>query len=222
MKHILVSWVSKFYNRKKVICAKTAVIDKRSLFEGKNKIGSGSVIIDSTMGRGSYVGENTVLKHVRVGRYCSIAGKTQVIYGKHPVDSFVSTHPSFFSTNKQAGFTYVTENKYLERNYADKQEKRSVIIGNDVWIGDSAKLMEGVKIGNGAIVAAGSLVTNDVPPYAVVGGVPAKIIKYRFDGNVIKSLLESQWWNREEEWIEKHANDFADVQKFVEMCSEDE
>lgn len=80
-----------------------------------------------------------------------------------------------------------------------------------MWIGSYARIMEGVTIGDGAIVAAGALVTKDVPPYAIVGGVPAKIIRFRFDEATIAGLLELKWWEKDQSWIRAHAKDFRDA-----------
>jgi acetyltransferase-like isoleucine patch superfamily enzyme len=136
----------------------------------------------------------------------------RVVVGRHPTKNFVSTHPAFFSTQAQAGFTFVAENRYQEFLYADEASARRVIIGSDVWIGEAAVLMAGVTIGDGAVVAAGALVTKDVAPYEIVGGVPARTIKARFDRNTIDWLLKTQWWNRDFEWIQANADSFRDVE----------
>ena len=92
--------------------------------------------------------------------------------------------------------------------------KAQIEIGNDVWIGDSAIIMDGVKIGDGSIIAAGAVVTKDVPPYAIVGGVPAKIIRYRFDEDDINFLLELSWWEKDKKWIKENAEKFSDIRNF--------
>src|SRR5690606_29947135 len=91
----------------------------------------------------------------------------------------------------------------------------SVKIGNDVWIGEDAIIMGGVKIGDGAIIAARAVVTKDVPPYSIYGGVPAKLIKYRFDNYIIKKLLAIKWWDLEESWIRENYYLFHDAEKFI-------
>ncbi len=184
-----------------------------SNFEGRNVVNSGSSF-SGVMGYGSYIGSNSCI-YGKIGRYCSIAGNVRTVLGVHPTKNFVSTHPTFFSLKRQNGYTFVTEQKFNEAKYADETKKYSIIIGNDVWIGDSALLMSGVTIGDGAIVAAGAVVTKDVPPYAIVGGVPAKIIRYRFSEEEIKFLLDFKWWNRSEEWLKENAGDFESLDIFM-------
>ncbi len=92
-------------------------------------------------------------------------------------------------------------------------------IGNDVWIGSNATILQGVNIGNGAVIAAGAVVTKDVPPYAIVGGVPAKIIKYRFTEEQIKSLLDIEWWKLDKEEFKDKMKDFENVDTFIKEWS---
>ncbi|MBR5586936.1 MAG: CatB-related O-acetyltransferase, partial [Clostridia bacterium] len=173
-----------------------------SSFEGNNRIGERSFFAGK-MGFGSYIGmDNSIAADV--GKYCSIGSDIKTVNGVHPTSVFVSTHPAFFSNLGQAGFSYVDKTSFNEH-------KSRVVIGNDVWIGDRATILAGVKIGDGAVVAAGAVVTKDVEPYAIVGGVPAKVIKKRFSDDEIALLLETKWWDKPQKWIENNADKFADV-----------
>lgn len=162
-----------------------AYIDPTTELAGNNKFGKGTNICDSQIGRHTYV-VNARIVRAQIGAFCSIGPDVNVGgLGNHPI-KWISTHPAFYSILKQSGKTFVTSDLFDEL----KPNK----IGNDVWIGASALILDGISIGDGAIVAAGAVVTKDVPPYAIVGGVPAKVIRYRFSEEVIASLLEWQWW----------------------------
>lgn len=144
----------------------------------------------------------------RVGRFCSINFNTAVFSYDHELGA-VTTHPFIFHTR----FGVVKE---------DLSRVGNVIIGNDVWMGHNSAVLPGVsRIGDGAVIAAGAVVTKDVPPYAVVGGVPAKIIKYRFDEGTIKKLLEIRWWDWPEDKILKNWELFRDINGFVDRFYED-
>ncbi|MGF1762536.1 CatB-related O-acetyltransferase [Aliivibrio kagoshimensis] len=127
-----------------------------------------------------------------VGSFSSIAPHVVIVAGNHPIH-FKSTSSILYSKNR--GF--IPESKQIPEQLSD------VIIGNDVWIGSNVTILPGVNIADGSIVAAGSVVNRDVPPYAIVAGVPAKVIKYRFDSNTINQLLEEKWWNWSDEKIKE-------------------
>jgi acetyltransferase-like isoleucine patch superfamily enzyme len=202
--------------RKKTIIEKGVKVNSATVMEDNVKIFHNTKILSSFIGRGSYVGWNSVLNRVIVGRFCSIAPFVEVIYGRHAINEFVSSHPAFYSTACQSGFSFVTKSKFDEIIYANDSSQHSVVIGNDVWIGYGVRIMEGVVIGDGAIIGAGSLVTKDVEPFGIYVGVPAKKIRARFDTEIINQLIETQWWNKDFEWIEKNSELFECPSKIIE------
>lgn len=200
--------------RGQIILEKRSYFDGNSILEGGNRLHTQSSIWNSFLGYGTYIGCNSHFYNCWIGRYSSIGARVLVIMGTHPLHH-VSTHPVFFSTKKQNGFTYVKEQKFAETAPLTIDGKYNIKIGNDVWIGSDARILEGVTIGDGAVVAAGAVVTKDVPPYAIVGGVSAKILDYRFDEATVKRLLKTSWWDRDESWIKANAGRFSDVENFL-------
>ena len=179
--------------------------------EGKNLVGRKSNLSNSTIGYGSYVGYCTNLPSVKIGKYCSISWNVTLIAGTHPTENWVSTYPGFFSAKTGALCCYTQEQRFEEYRYTNTDHRYFCEIGHDVWIGANVLILQGVKIGNGAIIAAGAVVAQDVPDFAIVGGVPAKIIRYRFEKEEIDFLNQLQWWNQNEEWIRQYAPYFSDV-----------
>ena len=185
--------------------------------EGKNVINKKTNIYRSKIGLGTYIGENSNVVFTKIGRFCSIGNNFKIICFTHPTQKYVSTHPAFFSTKKQADFTFVNEDNFEERIKLENSDL-SVEIGNDVWIGENVTIMGGVKIGDGAIIGANALVTKDVEPYSINVGVPSKKIKYRFHKNDIEYLQELKWWNIKIENIEENAKYFNDIDE-LRKCS---
>ena len=153
-----------------------------------------------------YVGHRTKIHFATIGKFCSIGSDVRIGLGKHPVNH-ISNFPAFYSTQKQGQITFVKENYYNEFN--------EITIGNDVWIGSNAIILDNVIIGDGAIISAGAVVVKDVEPYSIVGGVPAKVIKMRFNEKEVKQLLDFQWWNKDIEWILKNHKHFSDKDDFL-------
>lgn len=144
-----------------------------------------------TMGAFSYV-HSRMHPSVRIGRYTSIAAGVRVMGNKHPLER-VSTSPAFYK-NGVLMKTYQADIA-VKTNFDPFDERvKGVSIGNDVWIGENVTLAHGVTIGDGSVIAANAVVTKDVAPFSVVGGVPARKIKDRFSHAVIAKLEELQWW----------------------------
>ena len=158
------------------------------------------------IGKGTYVAQNSLITMTTIGKFCSIGPNLVCGYGIHPING-ISTSPCFYSTLKQNGMSYTTENKFTER--------KEIKIGNDVFIGMNVTILDGVTIGDGAVIAAGAVVTKDVKPYSVVGGVPAKHIKYRFEQDKIEKLLKIQWWDWDDEKLKNIEKDFFDIDTFL-------
>jgi acetyltransferase-like isoleucine patch superfamily enzyme len=160
-----------------------------------------------TLGDLTYIANGARVQNVAIGKYCSIGPNCRIGLGIHPTRTFVSTHPAFYSAQPSAALTFVDSNLFAD--HAD------IVIGNDVWIGEGALVNDGVTVGDGAIIGAGAVVTRDVPPYAIVAGVPAKLIRYRFNEEQIALLLKIRWWDRDVSWVQANAKSFVDIDKFT-------
>jgi virginiamycin A acetyltransferase len=129
----------------------------------------------------------------KIGKYCSISWNVSVMGTQHPTE-WVTGHVLGFRDYYQDAAARHLGARGIVHGY-DKAEFKPLIIGNDVWIGQNVLLRGGIKIGDGAIVGAGSVVTKDIPPYAIVVGNPARILKYRFSDTIIERLRRSCWWD---------------------------
>jgi len=159
--------------------------DTRCTFAPFCQLHRSAVLFDTHLGLASYTSARMI--RVRAGKFCSIGFAVVGGQGRHPTH-LLSTHPAFYSSRQQAGLVLTDRHLYDE-------EPRPVAVGSDVWIGDGAVVMEGCSIGDGAIIAASAVVVDDVPPYAIVGGVPARLIRYRFNDEVIEALRQWKWWD---------------------------
>ncbi len=188
----------------------------RCKFEGMNMIRPGASYYGN-LGLGTNIGDNTQL-NADIGRFTSIAPRVKCINGIHPMkEPFVTTSPLFYSTinsRTPQKETFAKIQMVNEFRYYDKERKIEIYIGNDCWIGADVTIIAGVQIHNGAVVLANATVTKDVPPYAIVGGTPAKVIDYRYDKETIKFLQETKWWDNDIEWFRENWDLLCNMQKF--------
>jgi len=146
---------------------------------------------------------------LKIGAFCSFAGGVQIFLGGEHRTDWVTSFPFPILWSNVAG-----DIQDCEKTHGD------VVIGNDVWIGTEALLMSGVRVGNGAVIGARAVVTKDVPPYAIVAGVPAKIVRMRFDDKLIARLEALAWWNWDDQKIARFIPKLlsGDVESFLELA----
>lgn len=177
-------------------------ISNLSFVSANNRIDPRAVIYrmvkmkSSSIGRYSYVGNDTDVECADIGQFCSISDHCRIGMGGHTL-SHISSCPLF--TQRING----CQEQWVDQDIHAVEEKRAVL-GNDVWVGSHVLINGGVTVGHGAVIGAGAVVVKDVPPYAIVGGVPAKVIRYRFSPEIIEKLLELQWWNLPDETLKEH------------------
>lgn len=178
-------------------------IDCDCEIESPVRINGGYFSVQS-IGAFSYISRGAVFKGVKsIGRFCSIATNVLVGYGNHNT-SFISTHPLFenidyswnenFHNLRKDHLTWLEEMHDISNKFM-KEKNRPPEIGNDCWIGTGAFICRNVRVGNGAVIGAHAVVTKDIPPYAIVAGCPAKIIRMRFPDNIIRKLESLKWWD---------------------------
>ena len=172
-------------------------------------IGTGVNMANVKMGKYSYYGNDGQCVNCEIGSFCSISDNVFIGGAEHPMD-WVSTSPVFQKV-KHSGPT----KKFALFPF---QSNKRTFIGSDVWIGHGVIVKSGVVVGDGAVLAAGAVVTKDVPPYAIVGGCPAKIIRFRFSENIIKELLRSKWWDMDEKKLSEIGKYIQDPIVFLEKC----
>ena len=160
------------------------------------------------LGDFTYVSKDTSIMNASIGKFCSIGQDCKIGLGIHPVD-YISTHPIFYSPKKQAQITFENEKIF--------DEYENITIGNDVWIGSRVMIADGVTIGNGAIIAAGTVVTIDVSDYAIIAGIPGKLIRFRFDQDKITILNKFAWWDKDMDWLQVHKDGMKHTQSFFEQ-----
>ncbi|MCD4734499.1 MAG: CatB-related O-acetyltransferase [Bacteroidales bacterium] len=186
---------------------KASSLSRNVKFENDVTFEYGSHIQASFIGKYTYINKYCLIDKntASIGRFCSIAYNVKIGMGNHPVN-WGSTHP--FAYEKKYGF--IEKSMDFEGKVLEKTE-----IGNDVWIGVNAIVLAGVKVGDGAVIGANSLVNKDVEPYAIVYGSPAQFKKYRFSEKVRKELLSLKWWDKPESWIRANIDKFRNPEELT-------
>lgn len=182
---------------------------KKCSIDPSSKVDSECTLSKVKMGRYSYVGSRARITDAVIGNFCSIGAGCGIGGGIHPTN-LVSTSPVFLNGRN-----------ILKKNFANIQYEpsKTVTIGNDVWIGEGACIVSGIKIGDGAVVGAHAVVTKDVEPYSIVAGVPAKPIRKRFDDDTIRKLLELKWWDLSDEDLSNLGDSFKDPAELINKLS---
>ena len=163
-------------------------------------------IQESTVGKYTYISRNASISYTKIGRFCSIGPNLISGWGIHPTTG-ISTSPMFYSSKKQNDFSLSKTDKV--------EERKPIVIGNDVFIGMNVTILDGVTVGDGAVIGASTLVSKDVPPYAIVAGNPMKILRYRFNEETIDKLIKISWWNFDDEKLQDVEKHFFDPEEFV-------
>ena len=177
------------------LVSRDCTIDKQATIHRWAKVKRGSKV-----GAYSFVSAGTVVDNTSIGRFCCISDHCCIGLPVHD-PHLLSMSPVFTVRNNAA------KTSWVEQDFQD-YESPPVTIGHDVWVGTHAIIMGGLTIGDGAVVAAGAVVTNDVPPYAIVGGVPARLIKYRFSPETVSLIRQKAWWDQPESFLKENRDMF--------------
>ena len=164
------------------------------------EVGARTKVAESAFGDYSYVVNDSDIIYTTVGKFCSIAAQTRINPGNHPLDRVMMSHVGYRSSAYGLGND--------DRAFFEWRRSTPVTLGNDVWIGHGAVVLPGVSLGSGAAVGAGSIVTKDVPPFAIVVGNPGRVLRLRFSEDVIARLLAIAWWDWPHERLGVAMGDF--------------
>jgi acetyltransferase-like isoleucine patch superfamily enzyme len=175
---------------------------------------------DKTYDNGAFVWKWFNDSNLKIGKYCSIANDVNFICdsGFH-TESQITSFPLFHEVLKKDDEVTINNVRYKAGNIKNdlKPKKLNITVGHDVWIGMNATILPNVKIGNGVTILAGAVVSNDIPDYAIAGGVPAKLVKFKHSREDIDALNQISWWDWSEEKIKENVNDFyLPIESFIQ------
>lgn len=170
-----------------------------------SKIESGSQVVNTSIDKHSFCGYNCQIIDCDIGSFTSISNNVVIGGGMHPMN-WVGMSPVFYEGKDSVKAKFSTHKR---------EPVQRTKIGHDIWIGEGVLIKQGVTIGNGSVIGMGSVVTKNVEPYSIVAGNPAKLIRKRFDEQIIMSLQEIEWWNFEDENLKKNARYFTDPIEFI-------
>lgn len=173
-------------------------------FEENIKVYNNTLLYNSNIGRHTYIQRNCTILNTSIGRYCSIAESVKMGLGKHPVSEYISTHPFCYGKNS---IHWLSKSCPPPDSHTFEETKR-IMIGHDVCLGANTVILDGVTVGNGAIIGAGPVVTKNIPPYAVAAGVPCKVLYYRFNDDTRNKLEKMKWWEKDYEELELILSEF--------------
>jgi phosphonate metabolism protein (transferase hexapeptide repeat family) len=188
---------------------------RKSTLGAWTSVGARTTIAETTMGDYSYVVNDSSIIYTEIGKFCSIAAHTRINPGNHPLERAALHHFTYRSLSYQLG-------PEDDAAFFEWRRSHKVTLGHDVWIGHGAVILPGVTIGTGAGIGAGAVVSRDVPSFAVVAGVPAKVIRYRFDESMRDALTRIAWWDWSRERLSAALPDFRglSIEAFVAKYSE--
>lgn len=178
---------------------------KNSRIHKTSKVEAGSQILNLTMDRYSFCGYDCEISNCEIGSFTSIANGVVIGGGMHPLD-WVGMSPVFYKGRDSVKAKF---------SQFEREVVKITVIGHDVWIGRNALIKQGINIGTGAVIGMGSVVTKDVPPFAIYAGNPAKLIRYRFSSDIIQRLLESKWWELDEKILSQVAINIKNPESFL-------
>ena len=202
---LIVKKVQSFFNPR--ISIRSNIINSK--IDRTAAVHCGTRLHNVQIGKYSYITRNTLIQNTIIGDYCSISDNCNIGMPAHPIH-YVSTSPVFLCGKNRL------KRNLGKHNYVPSKRTQ---IGNDVWIGANVMIKSGINIGDGAIIGAGAVITHDIPDYAIAVGVPAKVIKYRFDENTIQKLKKISWWDWPETKILQFAYLFDRPNEFINQVN---